>query len=129
MMPDGRLSIVIVTVEPGATLVPAPGARRPAPGVWRLVDHVSGIKASCCVLDAGNEPTAVSALVARAVVSPSWSGTVTAPRKMVRSTGDPVGSVVPGGSRGRILGDHRPCPGRVRHPGDRARRQSAALSE
>jgi hypothetical protein len=47
MMPDGRLSIVNVTVESAATLVPALGL---------LVDHVSGIKALCRVLDAGHEP-------------------------------------------------------------------------
>src|SRR5947207_472902 len=88
MMPDGRLSIVNVTVEPGATLVPALG-------LWSITWPGSRHCAVCSIW--ATSPTAVSAPVAWALVSPSRSGTVTAPREMVRSTGDPAGSTVPAG--------------------------------
>src|SRR5690242_6183507 len=88
-MPEVPLSMVIVTVEPGATLVPALG-------VWPITCPGAMHRAVCWMRV--KSPTAVSSRVAWAAVSPSRSGTVTAgPREMVRFTGDPAGSTVPAG--------------------------------
>jgi hypothetical protein len=70
MMPGGRLSIVIVTVEPGSTLVPALG-------LWSITCPGSRHCAVCAIRAAS--PAAASALVAWALVSPTRSRTVTAP--------------------------------------------------
>src|SRR5690349_19759972 len=88
MLPEAPSSMVMVTVEPGATVVPAPG-------LWPITCPGSVHCAVCSMLAAS--PAAASSLTAWAVVPPSRSGTVTAPRDMVRSTGDPAGSLVHAG--------------------------------
>ena len=110
--------MVIVTVGPGATLVPALG-------VWPITCPGAMHRAVCWMRV--KSPTAVSSLVAWAAVSPPRSGTVTAgPREIVRFTGDPVGSTVPGGEFWSITipalnglatrvtaAHHQPGPGEV----------------
>src|SRR5690348_9368979 len=88
ILPEVPSSMVIVTVEPGATVAPAPG-------LWPITCPGSRHCAVCSMW--ATSPAAVSSLMAWAVVSPVRSGTVTAPREMVRSTGEPTGSLVPAG--------------------------------
>src|SRR5438045_931651 len=81
MMPDVPSSIVMVTVEPGATLVPAAG-------VWSITCPGSPQSAVCSMR--APSPTAASWLTAWPVASPTRSGTVIDTGSFTRSSARPV---------------------------------------
>src|SRR5690348_10295657 len=82
------LLTVIVTVEPGATTVPAIG-------VWPITSPGS-VHCRVWAIRVAS-PRAASSLVARPWVRDSSSGTATPPAEMVTSTIDEEGSIVPAG--------------------------------